>query len=267
MKTSFTELLGALHADAADGWQVTIPENWMQGRTSYGGLSTALCLQAVENSFNSYSNKLPPLRSAQISFIGPAGGAVSIKTKIMRQGRSVSYVSAEMFGERGLATHAVFCFGTKRDSNFNQDFCTAPTVPSVESCDNFFINDSAPVFTTNFESRLASGGYPVSGSDKSEHYIWARNKDASAVGTAALLGLADMLPPAILPMFKEFAPISSMTWMLNFLDDKHISKDGWWLLRTAAEHAKDGYSSQDMQVWNADRELVISGRQNVAIFY
>jgi len=58
-----------------------------------------------------------------------------------------------------------------------------------------------------------------------------------------------------------------MTWMMNFLSEDIQTKDGWWLLRTAAEHARDGYSSQNMQIWNTDGELVVSGHQNVAIFY
>ena len=55
--------------------------------------------------------------------------------------------------------------------------------------------------------------------------------------------------------------------MFNFTSTKLDTDDGWWLMRTAAEHAREGYSSQDMQVWNTKGELVITGRQNVAIFY
>jgi hypothetical protein len=83
---------------------------------------------------------------------------------------------------------------------------------------------------------------------------------------AALLGIADM-PPPVLPKFKKFAPISSMTWMLNFLIDEPQTQDGWWLLRSGAEHAVEGYSSRDMQVWNSKKELVISGLQKIAVFY
>ena len=67
-------------------------------------------------------------------------------------------------------------------------------------------------------------------------------------------------------MFKEFAPISSMTWMVNMLTDKPQSKDGWWLLQSRAENAAQGYTSQDMLVWTSDGEPVIAGRQSVTIF-
>jgi len=106
----------------------------------------------------------------------------------------------------------------------------------------------------------------VSGSDEHDHYIWVRHRDEKATGIVALLALADMPPPALMPMFSEYAPISSMTWMANILTDKPATRDGWWLLQSRAEHAIEGYSSQDMLVWNSDGEMVIAGRQSVAIF-
>jgi len=140
-------------------------------------------------------------------------------------------------------------------------------VPSVADSEALFDSDSGPAFALNYDCRLAKGGHPVSGSTDHEHYIWVRHKDRQATDITALLGIADMPPPAVLPMFKEFAPVSSMTWMVNFLQTEVATNDGWWLMRSAAEHARSGYSSQDMQVWNANGELIVSGRQCVAVFY
>lgn len=260
---SFSELLSSLRTDDNGLVHANITDNWMQGRTTYGGLSAALCLQAVLNSVAD----LPPLRSAQINFIGPVGGDISIVTKVMRRGRSVAYISAEMTGEKGLATHAVFCFGEGRESRLDRDFTEPPKAPNIEESKDFFDSGFGPAFARNYDCLLAKGGLPISGSSESEHYIWVRHKDKKASDMAALVGLADMPPPAVLPMFKEFAPISSMTWMMNFLSDDISTKDGWWLMRSAAEHARDGYSSQDMQVWNSDGKLIISALQNVAVFY
>ena len=262
-KPSFSELLGSLKRVEEHQSTVHIAENWMQGRTTYGGMSAALCYQAVNN----HCLDLPPLRSAQINFIGPAGGDVSVTTKVMRQGRSVTYISAEIMGEKGLATHAVFCFGQDRESRLNDNFTSPPKVPSVEASADFFDSGMGPPFAKNYDCRLAQGGHPVSGSDDHEHFIWVRHKDQNANDLAALIGIADMPPPAVLPMFKEFAPISSMTWMMNFLQQDISTEDGWWLMRSAAEHARNGYSSQDMQVWNKAGDLIITARQNVAIFY
>jgi acyl-CoA thioesterase len=267
MSLTFSDLMGSICSGDSNNnglaWSVDIPDNWMQGRTTYGGLSAALCLQTalLDNP------DLPPIRSAQINFIGPAGGKVQMQSKILRQGKSVCYIEVLMFGEKGLATHAVFCFGAARQSKLNDAYTSKPDVPDHHYLPEFFPPGTAPSFTRNFETKLAIGDPPISASTKNEFYLWCRHSDKTANSMTALLGIADMPPPAVLPKFKEFAPISSMTWMLNFLVDEPQTQDGWWLLRSGAEHAVDGYSSQDMQVWNSNKELVISGLQNIAIFY
>ena len=260
---SFSELLATEEQISATSFNYTIDESWMQGRTTYGGLSAALCLRAV----NSACKGLAPLRSAQINFIGPVGGLVNVEVKVLRQGRSVSFVSAELSGETGIATHAVFCFGASRSSRLDQDFTPAPQLPGVSESEPFFSSARRAQFTYHFECLLAAGDRPVSGSSQSEISMWVRHIDKQANDLVALIGLADMPPPAVLPMFSEPKPISSMTWSINVLTEDIGTENGWWLLRTAAEQVRNGYSSQDMQVWNSRSELVITGRQSVAIFY
>ena len=260
---SFSELLNSCELTKENSIRTTISQNWMQGRTTYGGLSAALCLKAAELS----NPDLPPLRSALINFIGPAGGKVTMQTEVLRAGKSVSNIQVNMTSDAGLATHAVFTFGASRNSRLSNNFNICPTVPGINDSKDFFESAMAPSFTQNFETKLAKGGHPVSGSKEHEHYIWVRHKDKNAHDLAALIGIADMPPPAVLPMFEEFSPISSMTWMTNILTDDLSTEDGWWLMRTAADHAIDGYSSQDMQIWNSRGELVTTGHQNVAIFY
>ena len=102
---------------------------------------------------------------------------------------------------------------------------------------------------SNFECRLARDGRPVTGSEDSDHWVWVRHIGAAIEGTnrggvdgvaddVALLCLADMPPPAVMTMQTEAAPISSATWMMNFLEPdegRRADNDGWWLLRSRAE--------------------------------
>ena len=260
---SFSALLNSLELDSQGSFKVTIPDNWLQGRTTYGGLSAAICLRAVEMAHPS----LPPLRSTQVNFIGPVSGNTSTTVTVLRQGKSVSCIAADMYSDAGLATHATFVFGHSRESRLDTDFTEPPQIPSFEKAPDFFTSPKRPAFAHHFDCQLAKGGQPFSGSSEHEHYIWVRHKDTNATGVTALIGVADMPPPAVLPMFKEFAPISSVNWTVNLLSNDFTTKDGWWLMRSAAEHARDGYSSQDMQVWNSEGKLIISAMQSVAIFY
>jgi acyl-CoA thioesterase len=78
--------------------------------------------------------------------------------------------------------------------------------------------------------------------------------------------LADALPPAVAVTLPGFAPLSSMTWMIDFLSDAPRTEDGWWLLEARADHAAGGHSTQDMTIWNTAGECVAKGRQMVTVF-
>lgn len=239
-----------------------VAENWLQGRTLYGGMTAALTLEGAQRSFAN----LPPLRSAQIAYIGPAEGEIEVTASILRQGKSVTFVNADLVGEKGIAARAVFAFGAARASVFDVQFAPAPPIAGPDEAALFLPPEHGPVFARNFDVRLAKGGMPISSSKEHDHFLWVRHRDERATSTAALLALADMPPPAVLPMFPRIAPISTMTWTLNFLTDHPVTEEGWWLLESRAENAAEGYSSQDMFVWNKSGAPVVAGRQSVAIF-
>lgn len=257
----FSEVLASFSFDGALKGRVS--DNWLQGRTLYGGMTAALCLEGALRKFAG----LPPLRSAQISFVGPAEGAIEVTASVLRQGKSVTFVNADLSGDKGLAARAVFAFGAARQSMFATHFAPPPELPEPKEAAHFFPpGEEGPGFARNFEVRLAKGGIPLTGSKDHDHFLWVRHRDEKATSISALLALADMPPPAVFPMFPHFAPISTMTWTMNFLTDHPVTDEEWWLLESRAENAAEGYSSQDMFVWNKKGEPAIAGRQSVAIF-
>jgi acyl-CoA thioesterase len=258
----YTDLIASF-ASAPGAFRGRVPDNWLQGRTFYGGLTAALCLEGTQRAHP----RLPRLRSAQISFVGPAEGEVSVTSEVLRQGKSVTFVNADLFGDGRLAARGVFAFGAARPSIFSRHFTPAPDVPGPDEAGLFFPPGiEGPAFARNFDVRLARGGVPMTSSAEHDHFLWVRHRDPRATSVAALLALADMPPPAMMPMFPAPARISSMTWGLNVLTDHPQTEDGWWLLESRAENAAEGYSSQDMFVWSRAGEPVIAGRQSVAIF-
>ena len=262
-------LMAQFRDDALAGRPTAIPADWMQGRTTYGGLTAALSLAGLE----ARQPELPPLRSALVNFIGPAGGSVSVAGDILRRGGSAVFANADLFAtlEEGagprLAARSVFTFGAARKSAFDLDFIAPPDVPGPDGSESFVPGEGVgPAFARHFEVKLARGGRPVSGSSEHDHFLWVRFREPTPVDMASMLALADMPPPAMLPMFKEFAPVSSITWMVNLLVDAPSTTDGWWLLESRADHAREGYSSQDLFIWNRELVPVATGRQSVAIF-
>jgi acyl-CoA thioesterase len=97
--------------------------------------------------------------------------------------------------------------------------------------------------------------------------VWLRHRDEETDrGLVSLLALADALPPASTILFPEPAPISTMTWSIDFLDAAPTSATGWWLVQCTAETARDGYSAQSTLIWNPDGRPILAARQTVAIF-
>lgn len=260
----YTELLASLRRDAATGaLEADIPESWMQGRTTYGGLSAALSLEAA----------LPlaegvPVRSAQIAFIGPVGGTVQVTPTLLRRGKNTVFIGADLTGEQGIAARAIFAFGARRESALDFSDMIMPDVAAPEDGPKFFPEDRPrPKFAEHFNVRLMAGARPVSGAADADIALWMRHKDEAApVDATALLAIGDAPPPAAMAMMKQPGAISSMTWMTEFLTDDITTTDGWFLARHTAQLVRDGYSSQAMKMWNRDGAPIMAGRQTIAVF-
>ena len=244
-----------------DRWTGPAPESWAQGRTLYGGMTVALAWAMVCRSLPT----LPPLRSAQIAFIGPAAGQLSIAPVLIRQGRSAAFVRVSVTGEAGPAAECLFSCGAPRDSKVLHECKPAPTVPPPEQCGPLFPGGPGPSFARNFSILLATGQRPFSGGEPS-FTCWTRFTRPQGVDPlTGLLALADALPPAAMVSFSEFGIISSMTWSIE-VDALPTDGDGWFLQQALTEDTADGYSRQAMTLWDENGRRLISARQTVAIF-
>ena len=260
--TPFSSLLKGVTV-AEDGWSVDVTPDWRQGRTLYGGLSAALCLEACLRS----AADLPPLRSAQLAFVGPATEDLRLRTKLLRQGKSATFMTSDLTSAGQSATHATFCFGQPRPSAFSTRAAPAPAAPAPDACPDFFAADRRPAFAAHYEVRLAAGGPPFSGAAAADILLWVRHRDPLAPHNGvALLALADVPPPAAMSVFTAPAMISTMTWMIDFLDEAALSTGGWKLLRSKAQTIREGYSAQTMQIWGSDGAALADGRQTIAVF-
>ncbi len=260
--TALSQLLTALEGEG--GAVVTaIPESWHQGRTAFGGLSAALCVEAALRAIPD----APPLRSAQFAYIGPAAGRVSASASVLRRGRSATFANVDLSTADGLAMRALLCFGAHRDSHLNHAEMPAPRVKAPDECAPAFSATSgrAPGFMSHFETRIAE---PLDApTPKHARFLWVRHRDEAArAGIVPLIAIGDALPPPAINLFTQPGPISTMTWMTEVLTDEPATTGGWWLCRSVAETAQQGYSSQAMNVWNAAGAPILLGRQNVAIF-
>lgn len=261
--TTFTALIAAI-SGGPDSYNATIYDNWLQGRTTYGGLSGALCVEAAQRSLENP----PPLRSAQFLFVGPVSGTTQIRPKLVRRGKSTAFMTVDLESDGQLAVRASLVFAAPRESGHHYIAVPMPDVAPPEGADPFFPHQQGPNFASQFEVRRAGGSALVSGAAAPDFLVWARHLDPAAGGSlTALIALADVLPPPALALPKTFKPISTMTWAVDLPSHTALPGAGeWLLLRSTAETIEDGYSTQSMTLWNAAGEPLMLGRQNVAVF-
>lgn len=264
--TDIADILEGLSTEG-EGYGAFVPADWLQGRTTFGGLTAALSIAAARQQDAS----LPPLRSAQFAFVGPVEGAVRMLPTVLRRGRSSAYVSVDVVSEGGLAARSLLLFAAGREASHRLLPGGMPVVPAPEACPDFFGAAGAPAFTQHFEARFAGGSTLLSGADMADFRVWVRHRsDRAAPPTTRLVALGDALPPAILSMASSIAPVSTMTWSIDLAlpDDPGTALDGqgWHLMESRADAIADGYSSQAMSVWRPDGVRVLAGRQVVAAF-
>lgn len=255
--TAIADILA--HRTALEGgFACEIPSDWMQGRTAYGGLSAALALQAALDA----EPDLPPLRSAQVAFVGPLAGKVSVSATKLRRGRNAAYIQADVSSEAGLGLRATFIFMAALPSTVSHDVASrAPDTPPGPDSKLYVGPDE--FFTGNFEFLdLKQGTGPA------EWRRWARLRARDGLHPfVELMAIGDGLPPAALKLFdKQMVPVSSLNWQINFLTPAPVTQQGWWLLAANTEIAQGGNSSQRMTLWNAAGEPVAEAMQAVAIF-
>ncbi len=264
--TPYSALVAGLDRLANGRIHAVIPEDWMQGRTTYGGLTAALCHEAARRVAGGR-----PLKAVQVSFVGPSAGDVVISPTVLREGKNTAIVSTDLVTEAGIAARCLFTFATPRRSHLAVNHL-APPIPlkAPEDCPAYFRAGAGPAFARHFEVCQMAGPAPFSGGDTADVYLWLRHGDAAArtgsFDPTHLLAIGDVPPPAAMSMMREPGMLSSMTWMVEFLIPEPETEGGWWLSRSHAETVIDGYSAQAMTLWNRSGDPVMVGRQTVAIF-
>ena len=257
-------LRAALDAIAPVGGEylTATPEGWTQGRTLYGGMTVALCAHVSALA----TPGLPPLRSVQFTFVGPAAGDLAFRPQVLRQGRSATIVGVDCVAGGALAARGLLTYGAARSSVVRHADRRASLPPPPEQCEAFALPHLTRGFFQNFELRLAAGARPLTGPEAAPEFeVWIRHRDDSGVDPViAMLALADGLPPAAMTQFPAPAPISTMTWGVDIVQPP--ASGGWFLARSVSEASEGGYSFQAMELFDVAGVRIASGRQVVAIF-
>lgn len=261
----FDQVMQQFTAGQPDTLDITVPEQWGQGRAVFGGLAAALAM----------AHLLPvipqgmPLRSVSVSFVAPLNaGAAVVKRRILRQGKSVIQATAEIEQDGQVALVMLASFGAARDSAYS---LTADIAPQWQQDNALSLpkHGPAPEFTTHFDYRIAQGTLPFVGSKERilGGDIRMAGDESQQAGIPELLALVDAWPPVSLTLLNQPAPASSLTWTIEFIaHDLPFTSTDWWRYLAEIEYGADGYHHIAARLWQPDGKLAAISRQTVTVF-
>ncbi|MCQ4287497.1 thioesterase family protein [Pseudomonas stutzeri] len=263
---TLSELIQAVRENPND---IIVPATWGQGRAGFGGLVAALVYEAM----HAQVPEGRPVRSLAITFVGPlmVDTPVSFEAEVLREGKAVSQVLGRAVQDGQVVTIIQGSFGAARTSAIQVPAEPAPAMPPVDECQELpYVPGVAPEFTRYLAMRWGIGGLPFSGNPSREMGGWVRLRgevEREPVTVAHLLALVDAWPPAPLSHLKRFAPGSSLTWTIEFIQPvPQFDTHEWCRYRAVIEHAQDGYGHCAAALWTAEGELVALSRQTVTVF-
>lgn len=246
-----------------DSWQAQIGEDWLQGRSAFGGLQAALGLRAMRELVRADM----PLRSLQTTFIAPVpAGAVTIRAQLLRAGRSACQLEASLCDGEQTLCRLLGVFGSARPSSLNFQ-PEQPVVESGASRELPYVAGAMPAFMQHFRPRWLRGDLPFTGGHQRDSVLQVSLRDEGAVDETHVLAFADFIPPIALGMFSAPTPGSSLSWMIELLRDSYgeLGLDDW---RIDAQllAARAGYTNQSVMLWGPRGEPVALSRQSMVVF-
>jgi acyl-CoA thioesterase len=264
--TSFSTML-----EAAKGASPTTPlkltPDWMQGRAGFGGILGALALQSMR----SHVPATRKVRSLLISFVGPVtAGDFAIHTQLLRSGKAVTQVQANLIQHGAVCCAALASFGGDRPSAVQVEPAPRPAMPAPDKALELpYIEGLTPSFTRHFVFRWALGELPFSGKGGCEIGGWIQFRERSDCLTEEwLVALADAWPTPVLSMLTAPAAASSLTWEMGFvhLDRPVCVENAWWCYRSTVDSAEQGYVHERGAIWDPQGRLAAFSRQTSTVF-
>jgi acyl-CoA thioesterase len=245
-----------------------IDEAWNLRPLPQGGVVTVLALRAMATELADPAQRLRTLHTSFVTQV--ASGPVEIDVELLRKGRSMSHLRAEVRNEgaaRGHVTTGIF--GASRAGFDFTDLEPPPSVPHPDACPSF--RDPPPPGVESFppmpfwdrivEGRAVMGHAPWDDYEpgRAERAFWYRFDDtpyldgddgSRTIDPFSLVVLADTMPGAaserLGPQERNwFAPSVDLT--VHLLDE---CRSPWVLGHNRARHAGDGYASADMALWD-----------------
>ena len=247
-----------------DRFAAVVAEAWRAGRGPHGGYLAAIILRALTLTV---AEQARAPRSLTIHYArAPHPGPIEIATKIERQGRSLSTLSARMEQEGKLIALALAAFSVP----WSGPELTDLQMPDVEPPEpghppGTARSFGAPQFTDHLVLQPRLGEHYVGERRAMQFAAWLGLAEARPLDAISLAFFCDALIPAPFPALEQRAPAPTVDLTIHFRvalprtaePDPHEL----CLARVSSGLIHEGFFEEDGVIWAADGTVLAQSRQ------
>jgi acyl-coenzyme A thioesterase PaaI-like protein len=263
--------------DGEPGYEADVDPSWSLRPFPQGGLLSALAVSAMSAALGEDASA-QKLRTAHTTYVAPVTeGPVRIDVDILRRGRSMSHVRAEVRNPDSTHGHVTTgVFGSARRGFSFTDLAPPSGFVPLREARSFREPPPAGVeafppsafWDTRLEGRGALGHAPWEDYEPegSEQGTWYRLddppiRDDGSLDPRALIVMSDTMPGAV---GEKMGPEHRWGWFGPSVDlTFHLldpCRSEWVFAHNRARFAGDGYASLDMALWDFGPEGGDTGR-------
>lgn len=235
-----------------------VSERWNVLRGPNGGYLAALLLATLQRRLGDDTRR-PRVLSLQYPKV-PAAGPVEIRTQLTRTGRSMSWLSAELWQNEELCVAARAAFSAEWPS-IEYNLVKPPVVP--ESAQSVPPMEGLPTFAQHYTYRslfatpMASAGHDAVGG-----YI--RLRDPEPYSAPLLAALTDAWFPSTFAHDRRPSMAATLDLTVHFRDYaalEQLQASDEVLAVFRSRLATEGFFEEDGELWSPSGKLLVQSRQ------
>jgi acyl-CoA thioesterase len=244
-----------------DGWTGSIQPRWNVGNNPNGGYLLAIAVRAMLGE----AGRPDPVTVTAHYLSPPAEGPVTIRTEVVKPGRTFVTVMAEVAQNGRERVRVLGAFGDLADRQGpSRISARPPDIPPPAECVSLArLTEQAgrpiPEVMNRFDLRLPADspwGRPDEG-DPFEITGWIRFQDGTSPTVLSAVAFADAFPPTLLgSVAAGWVPTIELT-----VHVRARPADGWLLGTFRTRVLVDGLLEEDGELWDSQGRPIALSRQ------
>lgn len=244
--------------------RATLSRRWWIARGPNGGYVAAVMQRAMQAVAGDR-----PARSMTVQFAAaPDEGEVEVEVRVVRRGRTITFLSALMSQDGVAMLSALGIFGEDREPLL--EYVGEAAVMPAEAGEPGEMRavppgtPGVPPVFENFMARVAMGPMPLSKGDVAHTGAWIRPVEPRLMDVALATAVLDVWIPAPFVMLDAPAPAPTLDLTYHYRGPLPLPEAGPedpYLIEVRSSLARGGYFEEDARLWHSSGILVAHARQ------